>query len=145
MAEIWTRTSLVVVTDEEPFKVYFLSLGLFDANFRLLEIEGFKVGLEQRFLFDELHIYSLGEEPALYVSLRQRKRRLGAASPSNAREPRHGQEDAEPRHAHRTAPIRTVNGERCVVPRLAADSSGCLSRGSRCPSWPPSLQLTLKL
>jgi hypothetical protein len=124
------RFGYLVATDEEPLKVCFLTLGLFGANSRLLKIEGFKAGLEQRFLSDELHIYSPGEQPALHVSLRQRKRRLGAASLSNAREPQHGHQAAEPRHAHRTALIRTVDGERPAV-----DPSGCLSGESRCRSW----------
>jgi Domain of unknown function (DUF4126) len=55
------RFGYLVATDENPFKVYFLTLGWFGANSRLLEIEGFKAGLEERFLFDELHIYSPGK------------------------------------------------------------------------------------
>jgi len=50
-----------VASNEEPNKVYFITKSIIGSASKMLEIEQFKVSLERRLLYEELHLYSLGK------------------------------------------------------------------------------------
>ena len=55
------RFGYLVASNEEPNKVYFITKSIFGSASKMLEIEQFKVSLERRLLYEELHLYSLGK------------------------------------------------------------------------------------
>ncbi len=68
----------LVATEEERQKIYFLVRSRLRATAKPLEIENYEVGLEPRFLYDELHLFGPGRGPRYTFKFDRGRSRLAA-------------------------------------------------------------------